>query len=130
MKYTFAKLDRTLLMVVLSTATLALLSSGPVAAASGNVQNGRKLFATDCALCHKLDGSGGVRVGFVTAANLQAPALEKMYHNSDALLSRAILEGKDEDGEEMDPVMPHWQGHLTHQELTDIIAFLKTLKPQ
>jgi mono/diheme cytochrome c family protein len=117
--------------LVVAAGTAAAIMSRPAAATAASdpasVTNGKQLFDSDCAVCHKADGSGGIKLGPSTSADLRAPALEERYHNRDVLLQRAILEGKDEDGKALDPVMPHFRGQLTRQEVTAIIAFIKTL---
>ncbi|SAL01474.1 cytochrome c, class I [Caballeronia arationis] len=88
---------------------------------------GAHLFENHCAVCHKSDGSGGIKSGTLISPDLRAPALEQTYHKSDALLRRAILDGKNEEGAPLDPVMPHWRGRLSRREVDSIIAFLKAL---
>jgi mono/diheme cytochrome c family protein len=93
----------------------------------GSGMMGAHLFENHCAVCHRSDGSGGIRLGALTSPDLRAPALEQTYHKSDALLRRAILDGKNEEGAPLDPVMPRWRGRLSRQEVDSIIAFLKAL---
>lgn len=88
---------------------------------------GAHLFENRCAVCHRSDGSGGIKLGTLISPDLRAPALEQMYHKNDTLLRRAILDGKNEEGAPLDPVMPRWRGRLSRQEADSIIAFLKTL---
>ena len=100
----------------------------PSAAQAASVAAGAKLFAANCAVCHRADGSGGIHFSSAISADLRAPRLEQTYHNSDQLLLRAILQARDEDGDQLDQPMPAWQGRLTKTQAKDIIAFLKTLK--
>ncbi len=93
-----------------------------------NAMAGKTLFDEHCASCHQADGRGGTRFGHVVAANLRAPHLEALYHHSDALLVRAILYGKDEDGGHLDAPMPHWAGRLSHAQAVSIVAYLHTLR--
>ncbi len=90
------------------------------------VAQGRKLYEDNCAVCHKADGSGGVKLGKAISADLRGPDLEKTYPTG-ALLRRAILSGKDEKGKPLASVMPRWQGTLAVKDVNAIIAFLKTL---
>jgi len=101
--------------------------SGPGMMGGGSGMMGAHLFENHCAVCHKSDGSGGIKSGTLISPDLRAPALEQTYHKSDALLRRAILEGKNEEGAPLDPVMPRWRGRLSRQEVDSIIAFLKAL---
>lgn len=96
------------------------------AAGEAAVAEGRNSFEANCAVCHKADGSGGAKLGKAVSADLRAPDLEKTYP-TDALLRRAILDGKDEKGKPLNPMMPHWRGALSAKNVNAIIAFLKTL---
>ncbi len=115
---------------VLSAAFLAGLCAVTAAHADSpkpDAAVGAKLYAANCATCHMADGSGGKAFGDVKSANLQAPDLEKTYHNSDKLLLRAILYALDEDGQRLDKPMPVWHGKLTDAQGRDILAYLKML---
>jgi mono/diheme cytochrome c family protein len=106
----------------------ALALSASAALANAHVDLGKKLFESHCAVCHKRDASGGISLGDTKSADLQSPGLEKMYHNNDKLIRRAIEHGIDEEGDKLDAIMPRWSGRLTDSQVTDIIAFLHTVK--
>lgn len=109
---------------------LTILLAGfvlPIGMTSAHAASGKQLFMSRCAACHKADGEGGKKFGDAVSADLRAPALEDMYHHSDAMLLRAIMDGKDEDGKPLDAPMPHWKGNLTTQQGEKIIGYLKTL---
>lgn len=110
---------------------LALSASTAFAASTtvtGNAHVGHHVFLTHCVVCHKADASGGVKLGDVESADLQSPGLEKQYHQNDTLIKRAILHGKDEEGGDLDKIMPRWAGKLTDQQVNDVIAWLHTVK--
>lgn len=108
-------------------AGLATAGAWPAHADSATTR-GKKLFDSDCASCHKMDGSGGMNLGNnVVSADLRSPGLENTYHHDDKLIMRAILYGKDEDGGALESPMPHWNGQLSKQQAKDIISYLKTL---
>lgn len=115
---------RTRALAALALGALAL-SAAP-AFAAGSAAAGKTIFLKDCAVCHKADASGGIKLGDAKSADLRAPELETVYHENDASLAAAILNGKDEDGEDLDKIMPRWKGKLTDTQVADIIAFLKT----
>jgi mono/diheme cytochrome c family protein len=109
---------------------VALMTLLPSLALAGTVPAdiGKTLYTSDCATCHTATGAGGVKFsGGAVSANLQAPHLEHLYHGSDALILRAILEAKDQNGERLDQPMPAWAGKLTKAQAKDILAYLKTL---
>jgi len=121
------------LVLPLAVAGALALTVGAVATATaagtGNAANGKKIFESKCAVCHKTDASGGINLGDTTSADLQSPGLEDMYHNNDKLIERAILKGIDEEGDQLDSVMPRWgDAGLTKAQADNIIAFLHTVK--
>lgn len=113
----------------LSAFALGMLAlSATVAFADGDAVAGKKLFLSHCSVCHKADASGGIKLGDTKSANLDSPGLEDQYHKDDTLIRRAILDGKDEEGGDLDKIMPRWNGKITDVQVADIIAFLKTQK--
>jgi mono/diheme cytochrome c family protein len=89
---------------------------------------GKNLFDANCAACHQASGAGGIHFGNVVSADLRAPKLENTYHGQDALILRAILHAKDQNGVPLNSPMPAWAGRLSPQQAKDIIAYLHTLK--
>jgi cytochrome c oxidase subunit 2 len=81
-----------------------------------------------CATCHGSDGRGGsvVMMGRFTTPNITYKALIKEGFN-DALIKRAITQGKDEKGDALSANMPRW--HMSNRDLNDVIGYLKTLEP-
>jgi mono/diheme cytochrome c family protein len=96
-------------------------------AQSPSVAEGAKLFAKNCAICHRADGSGGRSFGAVTSADLRSPGLEQTYRFDDRLILRAILSGLDQDGEKLNAPMPVWKNRLSTGDAEAIIAYLHTL---
>jgi len=108
-------------------------TTAPAAAASPDTTAeaetaGQELYEANCVACHEPNSAGGLKLGTATSTDLRAPGLEKTYNNDDALISGAILTGKDQKGADLDPTMPRFQGKLTQAQVTQIIAYLKTLK--
>ncbi len=93
----------------------------------GGAAEGQSLFADDCATCHGQNAAGGYTMGAATSADLRWASLGPMYNTDTTLVSRAILQGLDQDGKDLDPVMPRWNGDLTSAQVTSIIAYLQTL---
>lgn len=98
----------------------------PVASTTSTT-SGQQLYQTNCALCHGQDAAGGLKLGQVTAADIRGPALASGYGNDVSLISRAILDGKDEKGGDLDAIMPHWRGKISDADVASIVAYLKTL---
>ncbi|HUA77018.1 MAG TPA: cytochrome c [Acetobacteraceae bacterium] len=114
----------------------ALITASTLAATAQTTQTtqtapgtapGKALYLSHCAVCHQDSGAGGLKLGTAVSADLRSPGLETTYRNSDALIMRAILEGKDEEGGPLDAPMPHWKGQLTEQQAGQILIYLKTL---
>ena len=88
-----------------------------------------------CASCHGPDGRGGapVMMGTEIPPDIRYHHLTEEEHEegeahppyTDETIKRAITEGVEPDGEQMDLTMPRWQ--MSEQDLDDLIEFLKTL---
>ncbi len=84
-----------------------------------------------CVNCHGERGEGGVVVMHCgkVAPKITYKALTEgeheghMYTEED--IKRAIREGIEPDGEELDPCMPRWK--MSDEDLNDLVEFLKTL---
>lgn len=88
-----------------------------------------------CVACHGADRLGGRSMSsfWKTAPPLTAEALFKTHSEtghgdhegySEETLSRAITQGIQAGGEQLDQVMPRWS--MSEPDLADLIAFLKT----
>jgi cytochrome c oxidase cbb3-type subunit 3 len=81
---------------------------------TGNVENGKKVFARACAHCHGANGEGGKKGAVVDPAYLAL--------TSDQALRRIIITGRPDLG------MPDYAGHaggvLSSQEIQDVTAWL------
>jgi mono/diheme cytochrome c family protein len=88
-----------------------------------------------CANCHGVDGKGG-REGNIIMADIQYATLTQPlpatppWHRArapytDTLLARAITQGIDSSGHQLDASMPRWV--LSESELQDLLAYLKRL---
>src|SRR5206468_4692442 len=88
-----------------------------------------------CANCHGADGKGG-REGNVVIADITYGTLTRPLPASppwnkaraaytDALLGRAITQGLDSSGQQLDSSMPRWV--LSEPELQDLLKYLKRL---
>lgn len=93
-------------------AALVLLSAG--ASYGADTFKGRQLYATNCAVCHGIDGKS-VMPG--------APNFDRGSNNllrPDFTLLASIRAGKN--------AMPAFQGVLADRDIMDVIAFMRTLR--
>jgi len=80
---------------------------------------------TSCAACHRADGSGGRHLlGGAISADLRHSALvlAQTHPYTLALLERAISTGVDDEGQQLNPVMPRWR--LSKQYLHDVALYV------
>lgn len=90
-----------------------------------------------CVTCHGIHGRGGVAimVGAKVPADIRYAHLTEARHEqtveaahrpyTDALIKRALIEGVDPSGRDLEWAMPRWQ--LSDDDFHDLLAYLKTL---
>jgi len=88
-----------------------------------------------CASCHGADGKGGregnIVLADITYATLSRPLPASPPWNkaraayTDVLLARAITQGLDSSGQQLDGSMPRWL--LSESELQDLLKYLRRL---
>jgi cytochrome c6 len=85
----------------------------PDAALAGNFRAGKKVYDKHCVICH---GAIGV------AAMPGVPSFKKgeRLDRPDPVLQNAIRDGK--------AVMPAWGGILNHEQIRDVVAYVRTLQ--
>ncbi|WP_456372970.1 c-type cytochrome [Thiolapillus sp.] len=97
----------------------------------GDSARGKPLFEKHCVRCHGKDGSGegpgtGVTLSrersfMVMPAALNNPGFQQSA--SDAMIHDIVLSGRKVGG------MPSFKSKLTDQEVADVVAYVRTLKP-
>lgn len=142
---------RTIVMIVAAALTVsgctAPAGRSKVADRPSAANNGRSIFLTgrdsagrkisaarpplreSCAACHGANGAGGVHLpGGAVSADLRHRALVTLQKHpySQAVLERTIALGRDNEGKELDPVMPRWK--MSRRDLHDVAAYVMTLK--
>lgn len=104
-----------------STNANSAKSPGPAASPSVEMASGgAKLYSTNCAKCHKEDGTGGkitVDGKTIEPDNLTAA---KLAAKPDAKYVQYITDGFPEDG------MPAFKDKLSEQEIKDIIGYVRS----
>jgi cytochrome c oxidase subunit 2 len=84
-----------------------------------------------CVTCHGPEGQGGRFFMFgqvVDAPNITWPELtgESDPPYTISTVERAITRGIDNEGQQLDPIMPRWS--MAPQDLSDLTGFLETLR--
>lgn len=88
-----------------------------------------------CIDCHGADGKGGItpmmcdeKTPPITYHDLTEEGHEGEHQPyTDEAIKKAITEGIEPDGGELDPCMPKWD--MSDEDLNDVIEYLKTLSP-
>ena len=80
-----------------------------------------------CANCHGEDGRGGIypMMCDVKTPDIRYSTLVEMHGMSEEDIKRAITQGVDDEGDELDYCMPRWQ--MDEKDLNDLIEYLKQL---
>ncbi len=94
-------------------------SKGKVSHASDSeaqaIANGRTVFNTNCAHCHGEDAQ---------AASSYYDLPELLSGKSDAFFFHTVTHGIEVRG------MPSWRGVITHRQMADVLAFLRSVQKQ
>lgn len=108
MKYAF-----TLGLILAVAVAVPLFSAG-----KGDVAAGKAIYAKRCATCHGPSGEGKESIAKMLKVEMHALGSKEVQAKSDADLKKIITEGTGK----MKPVTG-----LSEKELTDLIAYLRTL---
>jgi mono/diheme cytochrome c family protein len=111
-------------LVVASVAIAPMAFSAPPAApAKGNAALGKPVYVKNCVVCHKADGSGGMKLTGNPTPNWTDPKVWADPIRTDAYLKDCIVTGKVKSG------MVSWSKTLKPAEIENVIAYIKTLRP-
>ncbi|MDQ4145805.1 MAG: c-type cytochrome [Actinomycetota bacterium] len=92
-----------------------LLMAVPASAQEGDPVRGRAVFEANCAMCHGDDAAG----------------MMGMHPSLRGAIERLTFEGVEvtvHNGRDTDPPMPAFEGRLSDAEISDVIAYLATLR--
>jgi len=113
-------------LALMSSAAALLGAAGAFTATAGpskgNAANGKAIFSTKCVVCHKADGSGGVKLtGNPTPNWRDAKRMSDPKFNDDYLRD-CITNGKTKSG------MVAWgkTGQIKPAQIEDLIAYIRT----
>jgi mono/diheme cytochrome c family protein len=95
-------------------AVALLIPSSTAAQEPGDPQQGREVFEQNCAMCHGSDASGMMDIH---------PSLRGAIER----LSREGVEVTIRSGRDVMPPMPAFEGRLSDEDISDVIAYLDTL---
>ena len=84
----------------------------------GRADTGKIVFMNQCALCHGPNGKGGEKPGIGTVPTLRDPAWQDRM--TDGRIAKTITHGRG--------AMPSFMGKLSKDDLTNVVAFVRTLK--
>ena len=94
---------------------ISLLAAGTTCLAQGS---GADTYKSKCQMCHAADGSGNTPTGKSTKVNpFNSPDVVKM---SDDDLIAVTKKGKNK--------MPAYAGKLSDAQITDVVAYIRTLQ--
>lgn len=98
-------------LVAVLTVVQAPASGQPPA---GDVEQGREVFRANCAMCHGSDAAG----------------MMGMHPSLRGAVQRLTVEGVEvaiRKGRATRPPMPAWEGRLTDEQITDVVAYIASL---
>ena len=110
--------------LVLASIAAAPVAFTPASAApnKGNPALGKPLFAKNCVVCHKVDGSGGMKLTGNPTPNWKDPKTWADPKRTDDYLRDCIVTGKVKSG------MVSWSKQLKPADIENVIAYIKTFK--
>ena len=104
----------------LGFSNLGVKQTEVLAKEGGDAVTGREIYVNTCILCHGIDGKGVRGLQFVPPpADLTSLAVQSRL---DGALFRRIHDGKP------NTVMGAWKHALSHEEIWDVLAYVRTFK--
>jgi len=105
-----------------STTAKAATTTGP---SKGNAAAAKAIYSSKCIVCHKADGSGGVKLTGNATPNWKDPKLWADPKHNDDFLRDCMVNGKIKSG------MVAWgkTGQLKPADIENLIAYIHTLRP-
>ncbi|HVN64127.1 MAG TPA: cytochrome c [Candidatus Binataceae bacterium] len=113
---------------LVSAAAIAMAMVAVPAFAAGNVAAGATIVTSKCVGCHGSTGAGdGPELQMLNVTNPPIPWTNKaqMSQLNDDYLSKIINGGGGSVGKS--PLMPPFKGKLSDQQISDVIAYIRSL---
>lgn len=82
--------------------------------------SGKKVYETNCMVCHKADGTGGKLTVEGKSLDVEDLTAAKIKAMSDEKIIGYIMKGVPSDG------MPAFQGKLSEGEMRDVVKYIRT----
>lgn len=110
------------LVILTALAAAATLSAN--AAVTGNAAAGKAIYASKCIVCHKADGSGGLKLSGNPTPNWKDPKVWAEKKRTEAFLRDCLVNGNPKSG------MVAWgkTKQLKPAQIEDLIAYIYTFK--
>ena len=113
-------------IVALSVLAMSVALTAQAGPSKGNAAAGKTIFASKCVVCHKPDGSGGIKLTGNVTPNWKLPktwADPARVKGGDDYMRDCIVNGKVKSG------MVAWgkTGQLKPAQVEDLIAYINTL---
>lgn len=115
------KPKKTFIVVLVSLGLSLMFAISAVQSATGDSTKGKQVFQQFCQVCHGAQGKGDGPVGMALKpppANLSS---DRVQNKKDDELMNILLKGKP------GTAMPAWEKDLSSQQMTDVIAFIRSL---
>ena len=102
---------------------LGMMMAGLAVAGAGDMEKGKSFYRQSCGHCHGLEGKGDGEMGGSLNPRPANLASEKTQSKSDTELKEVILNGRS------GTAMVGFEGALEEEQMNDLLAFLRSLKP-
>jgi len=98
----------------------------------GDVQHGKKLFASYCAACHGADGEGGRGTGVTFSRKRDLPVIAPALNNAGflAAASDEMIRHTLQYGREGTPMRSFLVQGLSEQDLVDLVSYVRTFETE